>query len=60
MFLATDIGFLWFNLVGCAIVMGVSLILSPTLSRTTRCDPRSGPAAPLHAYRHITASLGAA
>lgn len=29
MFFATDIGFLWFNLIGCAIVMGVSLVLSP-------------------------------
>ena len=28
LFLVTDIGFLWFNLIGCVIVMGVSLLLS--------------------------------
>ncbi len=31
MFLLTDIGFLWFNLVGCAVVMGVSLLLTTVL-----------------------------
>lgn len=31
MFLLTDIGFLWFNLVGCAVVMGVALLLTLVL-----------------------------
>lgn len=34
LFFASDLGFLWYNVVGCAIVVGVSLVLEPLRSGT--------------------------